>query len=453
MRKTWLVFILVFTASVIAPILVYATTKNQSIYDIVSLTISASISSLNQYVYDVATLSTSASISGLNQYAYDIISLTISGSLSSQPHLHNTITLTIQVGTIPVNGAFTISNADDTNNLYAQYRDYSITSVSTISGGYAEISTVTLHFYQGSSLVASILYNEDTDTFSQTLGAASFVYVADGSGAVRSGTTITLTVKFRVKWAASSGGLILRQALLGQGGLTDDDYDPTHIYDVETKLRLVSLAGSVHDSTHFVYTGSVTYCGSSLYPGDDEFTKIHLHNAAHVSQANEDVHDGAFSLEKDLGSTPGAANYHLYLNMADADYVDADLPGGLVASIILSGGGGSVTLNVDGDAVIVLDGAPVTTPDSFTFDAGETHNITASDIPSLGVTLDITGDADIHFDGGQVTTPDSFALADGSTHTVNALDIPGGGGTQSAAWLLLILIIIIPLGLILSRRR
>jgi hypothetical protein len=105
-----------------------------------------------------------------------------------------------------------------------------------------------------------------------------------------------------------------------------------------------------------------------------------------------------------------------------------------------------VDLVINGNSTILLDGDLVTTPDTFHFEDGSTHEINATSeyvepyVEPEGVDLSVSGNSTITLDGDAVATPDAFHFEDGSTHEIEALAPMGGGSSSSAFWIVALVV-------------
>jgi hypothetical protein len=247
----------------------------------------------------------------------------------------------------PTNGAGSITDMDDTNNLYAQKKLYTGSSSATDLDGYADIHYMEFRLKQGVTLRASFQYHEDDNTFNIQSGATEWDLDASSS-ASRVGNTITVTWKFTPHWdAVEESGLNIELYVIDTAGASDTDTVQTSYCDVVT--RLVNNAGSPSTDDGRINIGGTTTItvtirygnnpasntASSSYPPNAEFTNLQIHNSAHSSQVTiSSITNGAGSGFFAIPSTVQNNVYHIYINMADADYTDADAVDGSTVGVI-----------------------------------------------------------------------------------------------------------------------
>jgi len=239
----------------------------------------------------------------------------------------------------PTNGAGTIDDMDDTNNLYAQRKLYTGTSAATDTNGYADIHYMEFRIKQGAATRAIFRYHQDDDTFSVESGSTEWTLDASSSDS-SVGNTITVTWKFTAQWdAIEEADLEIELYCVDAAAASDTDTAQTNYFDVVKTLTISGFASNpvtyCLPSSTVIFTGTVYYVNNpggstatTFYPPDAEFTAVHVHDAAHASQGNDaTIVNGAFSVSIAAPAPPGVYTYHPYINMVDADYVDADVPG------------------------------------------------------------------------------------------------------------------------------
>jgi len=263
---------------------------------------------------------------------------TISGETSTSEKW--SIFITYSTNAAPSNGAGSISDMDDTNNLYAQKKWYTGSSAASDANGYADIHYMEFRLLQGATVRARFQYHEDDNTFNIQEGSAAWDLDVSGSSASRSGNDITVTWKFKPQWdAVEESAIEIELYVVDAASASDTDTAQTNYADVVKTLTVSGFASNpvtfVNPSSSITFSGTVYYVNdpgsstpSTSYPPDGEFTSVHVHNAAHMSQGSDTtVVNGAFSLAVTSPATVGAYTYHPYIDMADADYTDADASG------------------------------------------------------------------------------------------------------------------------------
>jgi len=337
--------------------------------------------------------------------AYGAYPSTISGETSSSEKWSVYITYSTNVA--PTNGAGSITDMDDTNNLYAQKKLYTGSSVHNDADGWNDatkgINYVEFRIKQDAATRASFRYTVQTATFSTPTGSTEWTLDATSS-ASGSGTQLTMTWKFMAQWdAVEESGVEIELYVIDQGGLSDTDTAQTNYADVVT--RLVTSGLTVDDSRVNVgatvtISGTVYYgnnpasnTASTSYPPDAEFTSVSIHNSAHATFATDTtIVNGAFSVSAAIPNTVQSNTYHVYINMADSDYTDADAVDGDTVAVIgdriridsLSATDGRIDIGTQGEwygtASLEYDGHVLGSGDSlslggytFTWDAGQSR--------------------------------------------------------------------------------
>ena len=317
----------------------------------------------------------------------------------------------------PVNGATTITDLDDADNLYAQLDDYTISCAVSDVNGYADIHTVDISIMQGATTRETFQYHEDDNTFSVTTANAKFG-LGTGSSASHFGNVITITLKLRALWAADEEADVdLKVVTTDAGALSDTDTIQTDYADVVKTLTVSGFASSpvtyVNPSTSTTFSGTVYYVNNpasstatTFYPPDAEFTSVAVHNAAHsVKETDATIVNGAFSLAFNSDAAVGADTYHPFIAMADADYTDADAPGITdavtveqvkVISYTVADARVNVNDNVNvdfsiqyaSDSANVVDGAVTLNTGAAAYQSGSTWRRTATSAAASGATYD-----------------------------------------------------------------
>jgi hypothetical protein len=247
------------------------------------------------------------------------------------------IVLALKPPTAPENGAASITDMDDSNNLYAQKKYYTFQQIATDADSYADIHYMRLRIKQGATTRAEFEYHEDDNTFSKVSGA-SWDISTGTSSATRSGTQITASYKIAALWnAVEESGVDIEVYVEDAAAASDTDTAQTDYFDVVTRLVTLSftITNSLDVGGTITATGNVRYANnpasnteSSSYPPDAEFTSVIIHDASHNVMATDiTISNGAFNptFTQPVGTT---FTYHVYLNMADAEYTDADAPDG-----------------------------------------------------------------------------------------------------------------------------
>ena len=164
-------------------------------------------------------------------------------------HAYMNVTYTVgAANNAPVNDQTpTLDNADDTDNMYAQYREYQLTVYVSDADGYADIDYLEVSLWDNgqSTEYFRFRYDEDTDTFTEEYDSGSVVSLNTGSSsATEAGNDIDATFYFTIDWDHADLTDIDTECFV-----TDDEPESdTDFYeanfDVETRLDY-SVAPSV----------------------------------------------------------------------------------------------------------------------------------------------------------------------------------------------------------------
>ncbi len=208
-------------------------------------------------------------------YTYTVAIVTSEGTFSVTAFTSNSrqVTWSIAANIAPVNDAEPVLiNADDTDNLYARYRYYIITSNVSDADGYADIEYVEFSMYDNARTFAfwTVRYTVAGGTFSIQAGAS---YIALGScSAVMVGNDLDITWAIKVDWDHPDLVDVDMHQYVNDGTVGVEDYYESN-WDVETRLEITGLtvddgsgtAGRGPLDGSFVVSGTVIYYGS----GDD----------------------------------------------------------------------------------------------------------------------------------------------------------------------------------------
>ncbi|MHA1614271.1 MAG: hypothetical protein ACTSYJ_05455, partial [Candidatus Thorarchaeota archaeon] len=180
---------------------------------------------------------------------------------------------------VPQNTAApTISNLDDTSFLYAEYRQYQITTTVSDDDGFAEIDYLEITLTSNDQLTEywTIRYDEDTDLFTEQSDPSNYITLdAGSSSSIESGNDISATFFITINW--NHPDIVDTDA---KSEVYDANPSSSLNYyevdwDVETRLDMSSGPtltdgsgtldrGDVDGS--MTASGTVTYLGSTLHP-------------------------------------------------------------------------------------------------------------------------------------------------------------------------------------------
>jgi hypothetical protein len=201
---------------------------------------------------------------------------------------------------IPINWALTITDFDDTDNLYAEKQFYTIDYDGYDSDGYADIHEVYIWINQSATNRAIIKYDEDIDTFSLVSG--NWEIDAGTSSATRSGTDLNLTIKFTPSWdAVEESDLDFGAVIYDDEPSSDSDTLQTNYADSITDLLTSSIECTDANDPDRVDVGvnsqidfQVYYADnpgsatpSNDYPPDSEFTSISIYDSSNNNEGTD----------------------------------------------------------------------------------------------------------------------------------------------------------------------
>jgi len=355
-------------------------------------------------MYNMTILTTSISLTGNTQFRLvtsregsspgvedtDPETILMANPEDSNIHPHLYVTFT-SPNTAPIIGAASGTNWDDTDNLYAQKKSYTCSITYTDTDGYADIHYVELYLQSSANATrAQFQYHEDDNSVSTITGGTAWTLDSAAGDFSRSGNDIVASWKFSAQWDATEESdldflFYVVDASAASASSTSDQN-----FDVVTRLTtsgLTSDDGRINKGGTTTISGTVYYANapagstsSSSYPPDAEFTSVSIHDAAHsVAATDSTIVNGAFSSAFAIPNSVQTNTYHVYVNMADADYTDGDAADGdttavigdaLTVSIVV----GNRHLNVNTNASISVSG--VYQFDSSAFDGTLTLNYT-----------------------------------------------------------------------------
>ncbi|MFW9888781.1 MAG: hypothetical protein ACFFER_11385, partial [Candidatus Thorarchaeota archaeon] len=148
---------------------------------------------------------------------------------------------------VPANttdGLTMLENADDSDNLYARYRFYVITSNVSDGNGYDALKYVEISLYDNLRIQAewTLRYTIATDSFSIQQGASN-VLLASWSSASGAGNQLIVTWIIKIDWNHSDLTDIDIRQYVTDGIDSDEDYYEVN-WDVETRLDISGLTVS-----------------------------------------------------------------------------------------------------------------------------------------------------------------------------------------------------------------
>ncbi|MFW9963398.1 MAG: hypothetical protein ACFFCX_07535 [Candidatus Sifarchaeia archaeon] len=164
-----------------------------------------------------------------------------------------------------------LENPDDTDNMYAMYRFYVMTTNVSDGNGFDMIEYVEVSLYDNfrSQVVWTVRYTVATDTFTIQQGSDSII-LAPLSLAVGVGNQLEIKWVIKISWDHLDLADIDIRQFVTDGIDTDEDFYEVN-WDVETRLDYSSVPSLSDDrgdvtTANLVATGSVIYLGSTRSP-------------------------------------------------------------------------------------------------------------------------------------------------------------------------------------------
>ena len=206
---------------------------------------------------------------------------------------------------VPVNDSSPVlTNADDTDCLYARYRYYVIITSVSDPDGYIDINYVELTLYSDDDVTQywTIRYTAGSGLFSVESGGSN-VTIGLLSNAAGAGDILTITWYIKIGWNHSNVVNTDILQFVSDGIASASDFYETN-WNVETRLTYSSVPSLSEDrgdvnTADLVGTGSVTYFGSALSPHSNETDVWVIHDLA--GSWSGDLAAGSFSISN-IGS-------------------------------------------------------------------------------------------------------------------------------------------------------
>lgn len=238
--------------------------------------------------------------------------------------------------TAPTNEGITITNMDDTNYLYPQKRDYLFQALyndtdATGTGLYHELDFVMIAFTDGTNWVNASFQMPENNWALQSGSSVADIVSGSCSNSTL-GNQLTATFAIRLQWDIVDALNIELYQWCNDTSNAIDGWEQKQIdyfnieSDLETSFSIDDDRGNAGQS--ITASGTVTYAklgGSSVYPPDAEFTSVSVYDSSNNNEGTDSiVVNGAWSIAFNAPATVGIDTYNLYIDMADADYADAE---------------------------------------------------------------------------------------------------------------------------------
>lgn len=163
-----------------------------------------------------------------------------------------------------VDASATVTNPDDTDNLYAR-RAYTFTA--NVSDADNDLDHVNMSLIiDGGALQWTIKYVNSTDVFSEVEGAANIELVNANSYSNKTSTVVDLTIEVKMEWVHSDLDNVILQTIAWDSATATTD-NSTAAFDIITSVAVVN--STISDSrgnpsvSNLNITGTIVYCDSA----------------------------------------------------------------------------------------------------------------------------------------------------------------------------------------------
>lgn len=235
----------------------------------------------------------------------------------------------------------TITNMDDTDNLYAMRTGYNFTVELDDDGGATEIREVHLQGKQESTVRFEVRATDlDTTPTVWTLQTGSTIIDLNTTACswTESGDTGTAVFNILFEWDYPQEEDIELEVYVEDedGGSTGFSVMQSNYTDIITRLVTYNFGANVSSTpieTPIELSGYVRYAttttgnlASSLYPPDGQFTSVQIQNdQEEIVGTDVSIASGYFNDVFNASSIPRTTMYYAYLDLL-ADYVDGLAP-------------------------------------------------------------------------------------------------------------------------------
>ncbi len=246
----------------------------------------------------------------------------------------------------PTITSVSISDMEDTDNLYAMKKYYSFVAVVNDAEGATDIDKVYIRGKNGAATLWEVRVSDLTGGGSWSIQSGSTIIDVDDVTWQENGDVGTATFKIRLEGdhnnlANLELAIYVEDSQGASAGWTDKQ---TNYWDAITRLVTTgfeSTEGRINSGGSTTLSGTVYYATtadgntpSAFSPPNDQFTAAHFHDSGHTSRGNDPtVVNGAFSNSFNIPSTVQNNQYHVYLDMV-GDWPDGDAPDADIASVI-----------------------------------------------------------------------------------------------------------------------
>ncbi|MHA2433968.1 MAG: hypothetical protein ACXADO_12120, partial [Candidatus Thorarchaeota archaeon] len=166
----------------------------------------------------------------------------------------------------------TLENPDDTDNMYARYKNYQISVNVSHPSGFANIDTVNLSLWDNTQTTEywAVSFDEDTETFTEHDPNGYITLSTSASLNWSSGNDLDIMFVLNITWTHPDISDVDAEQYVNDSATgTDDDFYEVN-WDVETRLDL-SVGPTLNDGSGTAdrgnIDGSITASGTVIYYG------------------------------------------------------------------------------------------------------------------------------------------------------------------------------------------
>ena len=249
------------------------------------------------------------------------------GASSYYIYYYITVVSAVVSNTAPTN-VQSPSNADldDTDNMYARLKDYSVVTYTSDVDGYTDISYIDLYIYDNTRTTNDwiVRYNNTDNSFSEQADASNYITLnTSSSSASRSGNFVNATFEIMLNWNHPDyTDIDLRVIVVDSAAASDDDYYEVN-WDTNSALMLLSSSflsdgSGTTDRGNYDTVGGITASGTIIYtyttsyippPSDQADVWVNCSDVAGSPWSDTTLVGGGWSVAVDSDDVVGLDTY------------------------------------------------------------------------------------------------------------------------------------------------
>jgi len=237
----------------------------------------------------------------------------------------------------PTADSVTITNLVDSDNVYSQHKDYNFNFTVTDADGVAELDFITFALEIGAGWVNGTIDCQSNALNMDVQGNTTIGAVTNSTSGNSASFILPVKTDWDINEASDNDIHFMVNDTVGAGPAMAEkqtDYFDT-VNDLVTNAiectdannpDRVDISSSITiDFTAYYENDPSSGTASSSYPPDAEFTSISVYNEWDgVLGTDGTIVNGAGSVTGTANASVQSTDYNLYINMADADYVDGE---------------------------------------------------------------------------------------------------------------------------------